>query len=317
MSNLLQTPTWTATPEKGNQLNSVATSADGRYCITGTSQEYGDGEFSSYCYDSKGNLLWSSAVGQKVKDGVFWVCMSSDGRYAASGGEDFIQAFEVAVGTNIMDPSVSIDGRINEVEICGDGSFIAAVVGSELLLFQRDGNSYKQSDSWSNTDDYKDLYLRSCGISDDGVHIIAGGEYGDDNSGVAFLFFNDNGNLKLIDHWTYDGNKVLRVVISRDGEYWAASTGNGLVSLNQGRNRKWTYTPETAVGSPIRWPSLPGTVTSMWGRARTCPTPRPRTRGWSTCSSTATAIRSHRRSGNSMCSTTRTPACRWTTGLAT
>ena len=81
-------PTWQVTPQAGLQVNSVAVSPDGQLTVGGTSSEFGTGQFNFYGFAATGQQLWSVAVtATNVTQGIFWVAVSDDKRFAACGGE--------------------------------------------------------------------------------------------------------------------------------------------------------------------------------------------------------------------------------------
>ena len=79
-------PKWSIIPP---QINSVSISDDGSRCAFGSSYERGSGDFFTFLYNGEGNLIWKKPIinGQKTYQGVFWVSVSGDGNYVASGGE--------------------------------------------------------------------------------------------------------------------------------------------------------------------------------------------------------------------------------------
>lgn len=124
-------PSWSAQPRPGYQINSTAISADGSVMITGTSIEGANGgDFAVYCYQTEdgsgGTLLWSDPLGREAYEGVFWVAMSADGRYAAAGGSyetegsGFLRLYSVGGGASSRQ-EFATTSRINQVEMSADG----------------------------------------------------------------------------------------------------------------------------------------------------------------------------------------------------
>ena len=252
-------PNWIATPTQGLQVNSTAISNDGTQLITGTSAEYASSDqFAIYSYSTDGtsaNLQWSDSLGTNVTQGVFWVAISGDGSQGAAGGEyakgsgnGFLRTYTIASGVSSKQ-EFSMSGRVNEVEINEDGSSVVCVEENNVHLFSLSSGSYSQK-----TVNCPNTYMRSCGISDSGSWIVAGGEYSSydesesSSSGLFFVFENEGGSLAQKGTYT-TSSAILRVVISRDGQFAAVSTESGevlcfsLANLAPTLTPLWTYTP--------------------------------------------------------------------------
>ncbi|AZZ93504.1 hypothetical protein ENC22_20800 [Hahella sp. KA22] len=264
-------PNWTLTPTSGLQINTTAISANGAQLITGTSSEYGESsDFAIYSYATDGSapsLQWSDPLGDNVTQGVFWVAVSGNGGYAAAGGQygsgnGFLRTYNIGVGVSSRQ-EFSVDSRINEVESSYDGSTIIAVEGANALLLTLNGQSY--TDSQTNV---SESYLRSCGVCNTGEIVVVGGEldsYSESvefargrkpakraevsSTGLVILYANQSGTLVEYGRF-HTATGVLRVVISADGGYFAASTKNGYVYLFakpdspvSGLTPLWSYTP--------------------------------------------------------------------------
>lgn len=273
---MLQTsadPQWSLTPYAGLQINSTAISSDGSQLITGTSAEYGTSDnFAIYSYTTNGSEPaspnWSDPLGAGVTQGVFWVAMSGDGTQCAAGGEygsgkGFLRTYNVSQGTSSRQ-EFKTTGRINEVEINSNGNQIVAVENSNVHYLTLNSGTYTDAVT---TVPASTAYVRSCGISDDGNWVVVGGEiFSSEQStqantphgrrqleaqstttGVFYVYQNVNGVLTLRGSYS-SSSGILRVVITRDGEYAAASTKSGEVlyfnfvrNLSANLTPAWTY----------------------------------------------------------------------------
>jgi len=129
-------PTWSITPEQGQQLNSVAFDASGNNIFTGTSQEYGKTSVDVFCYKTDGKsstLSWSQTIASDVDSGTFWVAMSPIGNYCAAAGHTasdngYIYIYDVATGDSVGS-FTSFTSRVNEIEFTGLGDQFIAVQG--------------------------------------------------------------------------------------------------------------------------------------------------------------------------------------------
>ena len=261
------TPNWTSTPTQGLQVNSTAISDDGRQLLFGTSAEYDTSDsFAIYSYSTDGstyNVQWSDPLGSNVTQGVFWSAISGDGTQGAAGGEygsgkGFLRTYNIAQGLSSKQEFDSTS-RVNEVEIDQDGSYIVSVEGSNIHFYTLSSGAYSEA-----TTNMPSSYLRSCGISDDGSWIVVGGEVSsydegqnykrqdkaEDSSsgGLFYIFKNNSGQISQYGAFQSSAG-ILRVVISRDGQYAAASTKSGEVfcfnvAASSGSiTPLWSYTP--------------------------------------------------------------------------
>lgn len=255
MSNESTAPNWTVTPTSGLQINSTAFSDSGQHILTGTSAEYDtSSDFAVYYYTTDGSsptLVWKDPLGDSVQQGVFWVAVSGDGNHGAAGGEygsgrGFLRTYKLSEGVSSKQ-EFDYTSRINEVEISEDGSAIVAVESSNLQFFVKASDQYEQVA----TENISGAYLRSCAITPDGRYLAVAGEvYSDEayseegrsvgtrgkefesssSTGILYLYENNNGALKYLGHYEAD-NGILRVVLTRDGKYFAASTKAGEMLL--------------------------------------------------------------------------------------
>ena len=242
-------PNWSVTPYAGLQVNSTAISDDGQNLITGTSAEYDSSDnFAVYYYKTDGStatLAWQDSLGQNIQQGVFWVAISGDGNYGAAGGQygtgkGFLRTYNMATGVSSKQ-EFPYTSRINEVEISSDGSAIVAVESSNIQFYTLSASGYTQVA----TETIQGGYMRSCSITPNGQYLVAAGEVysdsddtkdyrqkdsSDGSTGILYLYENVNGALNYLGHYEADYG-ILRVVMSRDGKYFAASTKEGQVLL--------------------------------------------------------------------------------------
>ena len=233
-------PTWTATPQPGYQINSAAIDAAGETCLLGTSEEYATGKCGVYCYDAHGRLRWSDALGQDTYQGVFWVALSADGKFAAAGGTladtsgdadgtsstGFLRAYDTGTGARWLD--LCTTSRVNQVALSARGETLIAVAGDELQVFSRSVAGYQRVASHT----FDDQYCQSCATSADGTRIVVGTTRSYDVStgaaGTVTTFTFDGGALQLQDQYGADV-AIMRVDMLPDGSWWVASRHDGRV----------------------------------------------------------------------------------------
>lgn len=259
-------PQWFFTPCAGLQINSTALSNDGTQLITGTSSEYGSSnDFAIYSYQTNGSTYtenWSDSLGSNITQGVFWVAMAGNGTQCAAGGEygsgkGFLRTYNVSQGIASRQ-EFDTSGRINEVEINTYGSQIVAVEEGNIHYLSLNAGSYSDS-----VTSISSVYLRSCDISDDGTWVVVGGESDSSASartlgrqtsetqastGLFYLYQGVNGQLIQRGSFTATSG-ILRVALSHDGQYAAASTKSGEVlffnfvrAYSAQLTPEWTYT---------------------------------------------------------------------------
>ena len=133
-------PSWQQTPQAGLQVNSVAVSPDGQLTVGGTSSEFGSGQFNFYGYDATGSQLWSVPVtAANVTQGIFWVAVSDDKRFAACGGETsktcgFLCILDASTGTILFQDN-NLPARVNQLSFSSDGTLLLADFQHELRLY--------------------------------------------------------------------------------------------------------------------------------------------------------------------------------------
>lgn len=246
-------PTWQVVPRAGYQINSTAISAHGERCVLGTSNEFDSGDFAVFCYDQDGQLQWSDAIGTDMYQGVFWVAISHDARYAAAGGASkkqgdqrgFLTAYRVDDGTRLLDEQLT--GRVNEVEISADGRLIAAVNEDQVQLYVRGEDGYYLSDSKT----LANQFCISCGIASEGNRVVVGSyrnySSSEGPSGMVQAFDVIDDKLQPLGNPSTQLGKILRVAIVYDGSWWGASTHAGQCAVfrdqssDHGATPVWTY----------------------------------------------------------------------------
>ncbi len=134
---------------QGGEVNCVAISGNGTYFCSGTVPAM----LGTYAYDASGNVLWKHVAAPVTGDnGVYWVAVSRDGKWAASGGghhkvppaatrgTGYLFAHEVATGTTTTLLNANIGG-VNMVALSGDGSHLVAG-GDAAYVFARAGTTF-------------------------------------------------------------------------------------------------------------------------------------------------------------------------------
>lgn len=229
------TPSWTATPTSSPYyINSVATSADGNRNLSGTFfHSYGGtdataaasevGVFGTYCYDRAGNLVWKDEF--KGWQGVYWVDVSTDGKWAASGGwfsqtpiSGFVRAYNATNGQSALDYSTT--ARVNQVSLSTDGAWLVSAANT-LVLFQRTGSSYQKVDEYTSTTPSDTM--ETIALSADGGTLIAG-----DYAGNLLVFSIKDGKFGTPVSWKIPGGGYSHSVrVTPNGSAFAAGGSNG------------------------------------------------------------------------------------------
>jgi WD40 repeat protein len=152
------TPSWKTSPISSPKeyINSVAISSDGSIVVAGTYYfPYAAGAkhtpadtppitVGTFAWNTKGKLLWQDKF--SATEGVYWVGLSSDGQWAASGGrsapaQGFVNIYNAATGKRslVYNPKV----RVNMVAFSQDGSYLVAGA-DDVYLFSRSGTNWGQ-----------------------------------------------------------------------------------------------------------------------------------------------------------------------------
>lgn len=267
-------PTWTIPPA---QVNSVAISDDGSTCVYGSSFERGQGYFYTYLTDNLGNQKWQQPVsqGKRTYQGVYWVDISGDGQYVASGGETadykqdpaapspgFLQAFMAASGEKILNETKG--HRVNQVSLSQDGQYLAVCYGMTVEVFQRRKQlinpgewTYSYESIFNHTSQNYDI--NSCVISHDGSTVVAAAINWDANKatstdsqkGAILSYSIQNGVVSTLGECPLTTAGPLQVAVTDGGTYWTASMHDGscvLISQNSPTSAVWQHTPTPAAG---------------------------------------------------------------------
>jgi WD40 repeat protein len=227
-----RTPAWSASPAPRLLVNSAAISADGGRVVAGTfyhsykggASDAGVQKFGTYCYDRTGRTLWSQVV-DTTSEGVYWVTISADGRYAAAGGlrvpssgssSGFIQAFDAATGTVLLDDR-SPASRVNRVALSRDGGVLAAGAGSAVYVSRRDVSGFRTPVSVT-----VDSEAVSVDVSGDGAWIVAG-----TFQGVVYLCRQEDGRTRVERTYQLPQGATCHSVQVSDSGDWIAAGGGG------------------------------------------------------------------------------------------
>ncbi|MCW8869963.1 MAG: hypothetical protein OQK49_04600 [Proteobacteria bacterium] len=272
--------TWMFTPENPTQINSVAISDDGSRCVFGSSFERGEGQFYTYLFDGEGQKRQKKAIAEGISyQGVFWVDVSGDGRFYATGGETqnpepskkshlpkptqpgFLQAYAAGSGDCLL--NVTRSDRINQVSLSQDGQYLAVCYGHTVEVFRLSGTTY-QSIFKHQTPDFS---INSCEISGNGKTVVTSGiHYADDNQQTLFqsrLEATDSSSATQatsgqINAYEINGSSVstmgscdvdtgcMRVAVLNNGSQWAVSMHDGscgLVLANKAATLEWRCRP--------------------------------------------------------------------------
>ena len=253
-------PKWYFPANPELQVNSVSINSDGKRCVFGTSNEFGNGVFDVYCMDDDKNVLWKHRISDEpVSQGVFWVSISGDGKYVAAGGKTtekgssfgFLMAFCADTGKVLLDKRTPT--RVNQVSLNHDGTRLLSVDSHNVQLWERDGN---RGFELRDTHDLYPYVLNSAVISQDGKRAVVSGRIYDDSSagarqpeqkmGAVFSFEAEESGLKR-QQTAQLKEASMRVAVVADGDYWAAALHDGtaaLFSKDKPCEPIWTYQPD-------------------------------------------------------------------------
>jgi len=235
-------PSWQQTPQAGLQVNSVAVSPDGQLTVAGTSSEFGSGQFSFYGYDSSGSLRWSVPVtADNATQGIFWVAVSDDKRFAACGGETsktcgFLVIVDGSSG-NILFTDNNLPSRVNQLTFSADGNWLLAGFQHEVRLYQASTTGVAQP-----VFGLADTLALPAGFSSYSAVLAANGSRVwvgaiDYNvkpvySGLVQQIALDNGKFGAVTSYS-QAQGVMRVVTTADGAYAAAALHDGSCAFFQ------------------------------------------------------------------------------------
>lgn len=248
-------PSWQVTPQTGLQINSVAVSPDGQLTVAGTSSEFGSGQFNFYGYNADGVQQWSVPVtATNATQGIFWVAISDDKRFAACGGESsktcgFLCIVDAKNG-RILFQDNTLPARVNQLTFSSDGALLLADFQHELRLYQF-VPSAAVAPSWSQSDS---LALPT-GFSSYSAVLAANGSrvwVGAINYNVKPVYTGlvqqivlDNGKFGAVTSYAQPQG-VMRVVTTSDGVYAAAALHDGSCAFFQAEqpSTAFVYKPE-------------------------------------------------------------------------
>ena len=246
--------TWTSCPDKSLQVNSVAINDDGSRCVFGTSNEFSEGIFHTYCCDSDGTIKWKAPVSkEKTYQGVFWTAVSGDGNSVAVGGETsktcgFLRAYDGQTGTEVLNQTPP--DRVNQVSLSNDGQWLVACYGRtvEIYQFSSSKNKYLQVKKETN----ETHNINSCAISSNGDVVVASGIQYDDSGdttvtkGKVYAYGISNGKVNSLGSCELPTGS-MRTAIVDSGNFWAASLHDGscvLIDKNEPTKCQWQYQPQ-------------------------------------------------------------------------
>jgi WD40 repeat protein len=226
-------------------INSVALSADGSRVVGGTfyhkygttssrqtedpAQDNGDGQtgtFGTYCYNQDGKLLWKDEF--TGWQGTYWVDISRDGAFAASGGwysnnpyAGFVRAYDVSSGKTLLDFKTS--GRVNQVALSADGTWLVSAAETLVLFKRGTDNTYSQTYVF-NPGGTKNP-VETAAISADGKRIVCG-----DYNGYLYIFDNNAGTLVQLTKWQQSAYSHS-IRLTPDGTAFVAGAPSGYVNF--------------------------------------------------------------------------------------
>ena len=129
------------------QINSVSISDDGSRCVFGHLLLNVDRETLTLTYLM--GVVLKSGINQsqvaRFTRGVFWVAVSGDGNYVASGGETsqtsspghpqgYLKAYKADTGVELLNITPQL--RVNQVSLSLDGQFLAVCYGKTVEVYQ-------------------------------------------------------------------------------------------------------------------------------------------------------------------------------------
>jgi WD40 repeat protein len=207
-------------------VDSVAISADGKYIVAGSAEDY-----KVHLFDKDSNTpLWSYDTGGYVGS----LAISADGEYIVAGS-DKVYLFDKDSSTPLW--NYTTGGWMESVAVSADGEYIAA--GSwdnNVYLFDKDSSTPLWNYSTGGV-------VRSVTISADGEYIVAGRG---GNERRVYLFAKDSSTPL----WSYStGDWVRSLAISADGEYIVIGSDKVYLFDKDSSSPLWSYETGSAVWS--------------------------------------------------------------------
>jgi WD40 repeat protein len=251
-------PTWSVDPLPAqaatSYINSVDLSRDGQRVICGTYYyDYNPAANHTpvpstfpvgvFCYNAQGKLQWSDKF--TASEGVYWVAMSQDASWAASGGllshgNGFIRAYNAATGTMAL--NFTTNARVNRVAISADGAYLVAGA-SATYFFSRNGAAWSAPHVIPSA---AGDYVVAVDISDDGQWIAVG-----THNGFISLIHNVGGTLSPAVTWQQPSGSIYWVEIASGGSGFVAGAKNARLMF-------FSTASFTAAGGPTWTKKLTG-----------------------------------------------------------
>jgi hypothetical protein len=230
MATIGSTPTWTAQPTAGLYINSVGISANAQrviagnylfaYTATANHRSQPTYPVGTYAWDAGGALVWKDEF--TAVEGVYWVALSRDGAWAASGGllaekSGFLYAYNAATGAKGL--TFATNARVNMVALSQDGTHLVAGA-ADLYVSKRTGAKWSKPKAMSVA---KGDSIVAVGISDDGAWICAGTVQG------RIVLLKNSGTLKPV--VTAIANQSVHwIVMAANGTGFVAAMSSGEIA---------------------------------------------------------------------------------------
>ncbi len=235
-------PTWKACPlpKTKEYVNSVAISSDGSKVAAGKYfHNYGPDlghslaaaqtkKVGLFVWDGTGAPLWDHIF--ESTEGIYWVALSRDGNWAASGGSTggagFIYAYDATKGKRTL--TYSPPSRTNMVVFSSDGSVLVAGA-DQTYVFLRSGSTWGSPQTLTCPDPGTGDYVVAVGVSADGQSIVYG-----TYKGYIVLAENNQGTFVTKGTWQLPaGGEIHWVAMAADGSgFAAAASGSALYFFN-------------------------------------------------------------------------------------
>lgn len=240
-------PGWSVSPGSTSYyINSVAVSADGSRTIAGTflhtyatagrqpangalpAAATDTGTFGTYCYNADGQLQWKDEF--NGWQGVYWVAISANGAYAASGGwfsgspnyAGFVRAYDAGTGRMLLNYATS--SRVNQVVLSADGTWLLAAT-TTLLLFKLVNGTYQFTGQFNPGGTNNTVITAD--LSANGQQMVCG-----DLNGSLYAIANANGVPTLQKAWPLPQKGYSHSVrLTPNGQSFAAGGASGYFYL--------------------------------------------------------------------------------------
>lgn len=303
----------------GNFVNWTAVSAGGEVFLACTFDLFASSvqSYYAYCFARGATQpLWTDSI--EAMEGYFWVAVSADATWAASGGlvskspeVGFVRAYRVGQPgpAPVPDFDFRTPGRVNEVELSHDGRWLVACGGNCLYLFEPGAGKPEPRSVFTAPGT-----VYCAGISPDGTWVVGGmigsasrgpgggarrptGGAGPGPVGEVVLFENEGGILAQRARWQApwigenQNSFIQRLVVAPDGEHFAAASSNGefyLFSIPRFLLKK-----EPLWGQPAPWrATIYGLAISADGQSLVAGSNPPQTGGAQPCPGYYSYVRS-------------------------